>query len=159
MSHPARPLGERFWERVQKTDGCWLWVGGKATPSKPYGRVSDGRRKLYAHRASYELANGPIPPGLYVCHRCDVHNCVRPDHLFLGTPADNSKDMAVKGRAARLCGERSGKAKLTAEAVRQLRCLHALGIPLAWIAGTFGVSKQTVTAVGRGRSWKESVAA
>lgn len=89
---------ERFWRSVDKTDadGCWLWrcVSGK------YGQFTVNGRNIGAHRASWAMHFGPIPDGVFVCHRCDNPRCVRPDHLFLGTHGDNMADMVAKGRAA-----------------------------------------------------------
>ena len=95
---PRRPLVERFWEKVVKTPTCWLWT---AAAQGGYGVIGDPHRKgrvLRAHRVSWELHDGPIPSGMDVLHRCDTPACVRPDHLFLGTAADNIADMFAKGR-------------------------------------------------------------
>lgn len=96
-------LADRFWSRVQKGEGCWLWGGSLKTngygqlngPSQGGGR--DGKN-LLAHRVAWELVNGPIPDGLWVLHRCDNPPCVNPAHLFLGTVRDNVIDMWTKGR-------------------------------------------------------------
>ena len=93
-----KTMVERFWEKVDLSDkkGCWTWTA--ALDGKGYGQFPSiyGRG---AHRTGYALANGPIPPGIHVLHRCDNPPCVRPGHLFLGTPGDNMKDMVTKGRS------------------------------------------------------------
>ena len=89
---PPAPLGERFWIKVQKTPECWMWTA--STDSDGYGQFDHN----HAHRVAWELTYDPIPPGLHVLHRCDNPPCVRPDDLFLGTPADNTRDMVEKGR-------------------------------------------------------------
>ena len=95
---------EQFWAHVRKSDGCWLWTG--YVDHRGYGRLTwRGQNYRLAHRVSYELAHAD-PAGLCVCHRCDNPLCVRPEHLFLGTRADNNRDMVAKGRQA--AGERSG---------------------------------------------------
>lgn len=88
----------RFWSRVEKTDGCWLWRG---VPSQKYGSLGINGKNYHAHRVSYEIHHGPIPDGLFVCHRCDVGRCVNPEHLFLGTHQDNMTDLKTKKRKAR----------------------------------------------------------
>lgn len=94
---PVPPIEERFWAKVNKTETCWLWTGAKQRLG--YGHISIGNdRFTSAHRLAYELANGPIPDGLFACHRCDNPACVRPDHLFLGTQQDNLRDAWRKGR-------------------------------------------------------------
>lgn len=89
---------ERFWPKVLKTETCWLWQGALVNESG-YGcfRGPNGRNVL-AHRFAWELTNGPIPDGMFACHRCDVRQCVNPAHLFLGTQQDNIDDMMRKGR-------------------------------------------------------------
>ncbi|MHB8742598.1 MAG: HNH endonuclease signature motif containing protein [Sulfuricaulis sp.] len=89
----------RFWSKVEKSDGCWLWRG--AIIPKGYGYFHVGGRlgqNLGAHRVSWRITNGEIPKGMFVLHKCDVRNCVRPEHLWLGTAMDNTKDMVAKGR-------------------------------------------------------------
>lgn len=84
---------DRFWSNVDRTGDCWIWIGSRL-PSG-YGRIG-GRG--YAHRVSWALANGPIPAGMCILHRCDNPPCVNPSHLWIGTVADNMHDRDRKGR-------------------------------------------------------------
>lgn len=94
------PVEERFWSYVLKLpNGCWEWQGGKVRYG--YGGFHDENHRLrFAHRYSWEMHNGPIPKGLFVCHTCDNPPCINPAHLFIGTPKDNTQDMIRKGRSA-----------------------------------------------------------
>src|SRR5687768_11211559 len=113
----CKPLRDRILERISKSAaGCWLWTANVDRDGYGYlnrGRLGEGN--VRAHRASYEVFVGPIPPGLYVLHRCDVPGCVNPEHLFVGTQKTNLQDAAAKNRTAR--GERVSSAKLTADDV------------------------------------------
>lgn len=87
---------DRFWSKVNKTDGCWLWIASRH--KKGYGQFKLDGKMRKAHRVAWELTYGPIPPDKNVCHTCDNPPCVRPDHLFLGTNGDNVRDAVKKGR-------------------------------------------------------------
>ena len=89
----------RAYTITDRVRGCWVWFG--STNPGGYGNYRITKQKASAaHRLSWEIHNGPIPNGLHVCHHCDVRGCIRPDHLFLGTVADNMRDMKEKGRSA-----------------------------------------------------------
>lgn len=95
---------KRFLAKIKKdASGCWLWTGATRgrQPSHLYGWVTFNKKQLGAHRLAWIFFVGEIPPGMSVCHKCDVPLCVNPDHLFLGTHAENMKDMHSKGRLKR----------------------------------------------------------
>jgi endogenous inhibitor of DNA gyrase (YacG/DUF329 family) len=98
----ARPLAERFWEKVNMSGECWLWLAGCNASGYGWFRTSGLQgRAVLAHRVAWELTNGPIPDGVELCHNCpggDNPLCVRPDHLWLGTHQENMADSARKGR-------------------------------------------------------------
>ena len=98
MKAKRTPVSERFWTKVEKSDGCWKWLGAKTSG---YGYLSAGGRGsgvVRAHRLSYEIHHGPIPDGLLVRHKCDNPECVNPEHLEVGTHADNTMDMMLRKR-------------------------------------------------------------
>ena len=151
----TRPIEERFWEKVRKGEGdsCWEWLGGKN--KKGYGRLSTplkGGPKL-VHRLSYEWHIGPIPDGACICHRCDNPSCVNPDHLFVGTKADNNADMKRKGRWSHGVGR--PLAKLDDDKVRCIREAYASsGITKYRLAKQYGVSFTCISYVLCGKTWR-----
>jgi len=172
MTHPnyttpttPENVEDRFWSKVDRSGDCWLYVPG---PSTRYGIFCPGHQgKVSAHRFSYELAYGPIPLGMLVCHRCDVKRCVRPDHLFLGTSADNIHDMHAKGRgqrgdkhSARLRpetrprGSAHGRARLTERDVTEIRAALALGTRGTVLARRFCVTVSTISRINKGHIWR-----
>lgn len=149
--------------------GCWLWTGYVDAPG--YGQININRRAVRTHRVSYELHFGPIPNGLFVCHKCDERTCVNPAHLFLGTHRDNMRDMMNKGRGTArsdhpfrtgACkalaiansprGEAKARAKLTDAAVLEMRRVAHL-FSERYLASMYGVSRGVVRSAVAGRTW------
>lgn len=146
----TRPLADRFWAKVHKSEGCWLWIGSLTYSG--YGHLQRGRAGegwINAHRASWELHFGPIPKDVLVLHACDNRRCVRPDHLFLGSPRDNTADMYAKGRAA--IGVKHGNAVLTPETVKWIRNTPW---PIIRMARHLGLNRTTVRDALRKKTWK-----
>lgn len=148
------PPVDRFWPKVAAGPvhsilgtRCWLWTG--TTDSKGYGRFwIPGQSPVKPHRFTWGLQHGAIPAGMAVCHRCDNASCCNPAHLFLGTLAENNRDMLDKDRAR-------GPALLTADAVRAIRAAYATGTTTqSALAREFGVRQATIQAVVSRRTWK-----
>jgi len=142
----------RYWEKVdvRGEDECWLWQA--ATNNVGYGLFRVNGILSTAHRLAWTLANGPIPESLCVLHHCDNRACVNIGHLFLGTVADNQRDMVEKGRSTR--GARHGMHKLTREKVREIRRLYATGKHLQRELGErFGVTESQVGRIVRREGW------
>jgi len=138
---------ERFWPKVNKTEGCWEWT---ACIRNGYGAFGVKKNEvLNAHRYSWILSYGEIPEGLLVCHHCDNRICVRPDHLFLGTHYDNTHDGIVKGRIQPLKGF-----KLTKPQVRFIKEeLLPMGVPLSEIAKIYDVTYSMIWCIAKRKAW------
>jgi hypothetical protein len=163
----SRPLADRFWEKVNKTDTCWLWTAS-------VNNMGYGEFKLpgatsgveYSHRMSWIIHSGPIPDGMNVLHHCDTPRCVRPDHLFLGTQKDNVHDCFNKRRnpvlinGPGLMGESHGMAKLTEEQVIDIRSRYISGVNKynpsnrQELAEEFNITPNHVWQVKKGNVWK-----
>lgn len=173
----------RFWLRVNKNGPiperypelgpCWLWTGA-VFGEKEYGQFWLAQRNRRAHMVAWEWANGPIPDGLLVCHRCDRPRCVNPGHLFLGTHIENMLDRDAKGRMSHgpkhwlksrpdhrqhAKGARNGvhtkpvRAKVTEADVLEIRRLSATGVRNRELAVRYGVNRSTISNIIHRRAW------
>lgn len=155
----AECVVHRFWAHIVKTDdGCWFWNGERGRHRSV--RRAGSRTPSHAHKLAWEFANGTVPAGLHVLHTCDEPTCCRPDHLFLGTNADNQRDMRSKGRGTippALRGEDNSAAKLTNAQVREIRARYTRyqrgGTTLRTLAAEFGVSMSLISQIVRGKTW------
>lgn len=132
--------------------GCWEWNGPRSNTG--YGVVYHAGETLIASRVAYRLWKGDEPGDLFVCHTCDNPPCINPEHLWLGTNADNMRDMAEKGRADSKPGELTHNAKLTDEAVREIRTRRAAGEVGSLLASEYGVTESCISQVATYRSWR-----
>lgn len=150
------PLMERFegMYTPEPNSGCWLWLG--APTFRGYGEIKVWitdkiKRSQRAHRVSWTLFRGPIPPGMVVCHHCDNRACVNPDHLFLGTQLDNVRDMIKKNRQVNPVGTRNSSAVLTESQVLEIRDSNE---PQGVLAARYGVCDANISAIKTRKSWK-----
>jgi len=168
----------RFWAKVNKNgptmphmdSPCWLWTAGT---QGGYGRAWAGGKHSLAHRLAWLITNGPIPRdghnGICALHRCDTPACVNPHHLFIGTNADNVRDMLNKGRGNKARGDRhssrtkpecvprgesASNVKLTAADVLEIRRLYANGMSQSRLASLFGVTQAAISLIVLRRNWK-----
>lgn len=143
---PTLPLEPRFWRYVNRGSDsvCWQWTGGHNADG--YGRFIIDGKVLNAHRVSWMITHGDIPPGYEVCHSCDNPPCVNPAHLYLGTHQQNMLDMSNKGR--------SRQTKLTPEQIRIIRTLRASGYSLKSISSRFSISDGLVSMIAHRVIWR-----
>ena len=156
---------EAFWSKVDRSGTCWIWT---ACQQHGYGYMRFRGRNWRAHRVSYTLHYGEIPPGALVLHSCDNRACVNPQHLRVGTHQENMADVHARKRWNPACGEhngsrtcpqsrargaRNGHARLTDADVRAIREAHTSGAPQREIARRFGVSPGAICMIISRRRW------
>jgi len=163
LEHLTPDVLERFWSKVEKADGCWLWKAGTTTSMK-YGCLSILGISVPSHRISWIIANKKdVPKGLVILHECDVPACVNPQHLRLGTQSENIKDMWAKGRGKVIqnskselrCGSKSPVSKLTEKEVIRMREIHSQGIMnIEELAKLYAINQSTASRIINRHSWK-----
>lgn len=161
-----KPINERFFDHVDKTSDseCWNWIGSIA--KNGYGKVRVNGGIQSAHRVAWFITYGEIPADMWVLHSCDNPRCVNPGHLWLGTTQDNTADRHRKGRDAKGLkngrythpetiprGEGHHNAKLSDDAIRQIRKRRFMGVYLHVLAKEYGVVIRTITAIVSKRAW------
>lgn len=151
------PLEERFWRYVNKTDGCWIWMGGGKN-KKGYGQIQIGgkdSKHVLAHRLSYTMHKGEIPDGFVVMHLCDNPQCVNPEHLQLGTQSENIKQAFAKGRKNAVpphkFGESHGASKVTETQALEIRNSDQ---STAVLMAKYKVSKSLINKIRSRKTWR-----
>lgn len=152
---------ERFWTKVDQSggpDACWLWTSTRMTSG--YGQIHHEQQMRLAHRVSWQIHNGAIPIGLFVCHKCDNPPCVNPSHLFLGSNSENMQDAGRKGRTTLqahpelVWGSKNGSAKLHERDISVIRSRLRNGDSQIRIASDYGVNSKVIYKINRGIGWK-----
>lgn len=145
-------LAARFWSHVaiDANDKCWEWTAYR--DDYGYGKVCVAAKQWQSHRYAYTLEHGPIPPGMFVCHKCDNPPCCNPAHLFLGTCAENNKDCAAKKRTARGTGH--GSSKVTEDQVLEMRRLWTQGVGITALHEIYGLHPESIRRIVESRRWK-----
>ena len=163
MPKTAKTNEERFWANVDRKadEDCWLWTGCQTghhyKERLGYGVLSISGKPYYAHRFAWELTNGAIPDGMFVCHHCDHPSCVNPSHLFLGTPMDNTRDMVEKGRYKAPFGEDSVARKAREARAAKIRDAYLGGETIYGLTQAFGLSTTTICEIIVGKIWRRGV--
>lgn len=156
----------RFWNKVDKQDGCWNWKASKDRDgyghAHYYLQPGNIKKQIRAHRFAMMISGYTIPAGYVVCHKCDNPSCVNPDHLFIGTPNDNNQDKVRKGRQTSLPGSKNSMAKLDEETARKIKQETIVGNRVGYnngsnvkeVAAKYGVHTETVRLIARGITWR-----
>lgn len=147
VSKRGASVAERLALHSKQVGQCLIWTGAK--DGRGYGKINIGKKFMQTHRAAWMCAEGEIPEGQMVMHRCDTPMCINRDHLMLGTHQENMADMTSKNRQRR--GENHQAAKLTEESVRDIRA--RVGTTCREIGNEYGVSPMTVSLIRRRRIW------
>lgn len=155
-----------FWSKVIKKEGCWTFQSAKDRDGyHKHSYKTEGSKKYRqtgAHRFMLIINGHIIPPGYVVCHKCDNPSCVNPEHLFIGTPADNNLDKKLKGRDRAPKGERQAYASITDDIARRIkeeavvgwRVGYNNGSNLKEVAAKYGVKVELVRRIARGELYK-----
>jgi len=142
--------------RHKKVNGCWEWQG--KLNNSGYGcytkRINKEKTEVRAHRRSYEIFKGEIPEGMLVCHTCDNPSCCNPDHLWLGTPKENTQDCIKKGRFLNAKKRAVSAGKMTEETVIEIRRLHTEGMKSKDLEEKFNISQSNVSSIVNYKIWK-----
>ena len=145
-------MNNRFWKKVDKSGDCWIWTATTKNGVKNgYGQFRYNGKIVIAHRFSYAEKFGPIPDGMFVCHSCDMPSCVNPDHLFLGTDADNKADMYAKKR--NVFGEKHPNRIMDASTILAIRAAAKSGMSQTIIAEKYGTQRGRVSLIVNKKAW------
>lgn len=145
----AKTIKERFYEKVGLD---WQWRSRKNKAG--YGDIQVNGKHVRAHRLSYEIHNGKIPAGMYVLHSCDDPGCVNPEHLHLGTPADNMREMVERNRNHNMRGENNPNAKITEKQVIEIREKYKKGMRQIEICKEYDLQDGNVSDIVNRKKWK-----
>lgn len=158
---PSEEDLENFWKFVRKTDSCWLWTGRKNKSG--YGYLQTNGVQYPAHRLSFQIHHGEILKGMCICHKCDVPVCVNPDHLWMGTHAENAHDRHLKGRTANGMythpnyGELNPNSFFTIHQVMEILSHKGTGRTAASVSRQFKCDDSTIEGIWSGRRWAKAV--
>ena len=141
---------------VKVSSGCWEWIAGRTEDG--YGYFRDGKRGVRAHRFSYELYIGKIPDGMLVLHRCNNRKCVNPEHIYIGTQAENIRDSIAAGTHCSVLhedrrGQMASLSKLDNDDVVHIKTMLKNGIKQWLIAWVYQVRRSTIGNINTGYSW------